>query len=95
MTDREFITREEAERLMETAAEKGAEKGARKVLQDLGIDRDDWREQQADMRYLRELRQGSDQIKRWGVRAVIMAFVPGLLWIAWQGIRQVIRANGG
>lgn len=94
MTEREFITREEAERLMEEAAEKGAERGARKVLQDLGMDHEDWRNQQADMRYLRDLREGSEQIKRWGMRAMVMAFIPGVLWLIWQGIRQAIRGAG-
>jgi len=95
MADREFITREEAQRLMAEAAEKGAEKGARKLLQDLGIDRHDWREQQADMRYLRDMRQGSEQVKRWGTRAAVMAFVTGFGWLLLQGIRQFIRANWG
>lgn len=90
MSEPDFLTRAEAERLMTQAVERGA----RKVLQDIGIDTHEWKEQQADMRYLRQWRVGSEQIKTWGARAAITAVVTGSLWLVWQGIRAAFGLSG-
>lgn len=92
MDDREYITRDEAEHLMEDAAERGA----RRVLKQIGVDAEgDWKAVQADMQHLRQSREGSDMVRRWGKRAAVTAFVSSLGWLIWQGIVQALRGAGG
>lgn len=92
MTEREFITRGEAEQLMERAAERGA----RRVLQDIGVDAEgEWLETQKDLSHLRKMREGSEQIQRYATRFIVAAAVSGLVWAAWQGIKAALRVKGG
>ena len=68
-------------------AHDAAQEAVTEVLQRLGIDDHDWREQQKDHAYLRRFRLGSEQASLWIVRSGIVTVVGGILWAVWAAVK--------
>lgn len=68
---------------------------AREALKDVGLDPDDAREIQADMRHLRDWRVSVGQVKRHGLLALVTVLVTGLAGAVVMGIRYALQHPGG
>lgn len=89
-------SREDIEAMIDARIEKAAERGARRALQDIGIDAEsDWREAQADMRYVRQSRLGAEKVKSWAARGAVTTAVAGFLWLVGHGILAAIKSKTG
>lgn len=60
-----------------------------------GIDVDEPREQQADQRYLRDLRRGAEQVGRYVRRTIVITVVAALLYALWEGAKVKLGGGGG
>jgi hypothetical protein len=80
------ITTEEAELI----AERASKKALHEAMQKFGINPDEPIEMQKDMAHLRQQREASEQVGAWTKRALISAFVTGLITTVFIGIKTYL-----
>ena len=83
------MTPEETHRI---AKEAGRE-GAREALLPFGVDIADaksLKEFQANLVFLDRQRRGAEEAGRWIRRGLLMTFVSGVAWIAWEGLKHAL-----
>ena len=83
------MTPEETRRV----AKEGAHEGVREALVHFGVDIADaksLKEFQANLHFLDKQRRGAEEAGRWIRRGLLLTFVSGLAWIAWEGVKQAL-----
>lgn len=84
------MTPEEIHRI----AKEGAHEGVREASMHFGVDISDARSVkafQADLHFVARQRRGAEEISRWIRRGVVMAFLSGLVWLFWQGLKIALK----
>lgn len=69
----------------------GVSEGINDAFIRIGIDLEDVRGMQADMRYLRQAREGSEDLAKWGKRSAIGAGITALGTVVWLGIKGALQ----
>ncbi len=83
------MTPEETHRI----AKEGAHEGVREAFMHFGVDitdADSVKAFQADLHFLGRQRKGAEEAGRWIRRAALGAFVSGLLWVLWEGLKHAL-----
>ena len=84
------MTPEEIHRI----AKEGAHEGVREAFMHFGVDIADARSVkafQADLHFVARQRRGAEEVGRWIRRGVVLAFVSGLVWVVWQGLKIALK----
>lgn len=74
-------------------AKEGAHEGVREAFMHFGVDIADAKSLsrfQANLQFLDRQRRGAEEAGRWLRRGILMAFVSGLIWVAWQGLKLAV-----
>lgn len=75
-------------------AKLGAHEGVREAFMRFGVDISDARSVktfQADLHFVARQRRGAEEASRWIRRGVVMAFISGLVWAVWQGLKVALK----
>lgn len=75
---------------IEHAARKSAEMAVRQTLISIGLNPDNPSEMQADMVFIRNLREGSESMRRLFHGALLSTIVGSTLWLLWNAFKQAI-----
>lgn len=76
------------------AVESIVDKTVHKTLESLGFDVQNPRDVQADQLYLRKIRKGSQDVNIFVRRSAIWAFICGVAYMAFLGIKNYILGGG-
>lgn len=74
------------------------EKAVRKSLTNLGIDLSDTKalqSVQADFVFMRQQRQGAENLKEWVKRSAVTVLIAAALAVMWQGLLSVLPHKAG
>lgn len=66
----------------------------RETLAGLGFDMGDIHKAQADLVFLRELRTGSEDLKKRVKNTIITVCIPAILYLIWESIKNNINKGG-
>lgn len=69
--------------------EAATQKAIERVLTRLGVDHQNPLEMQEDMAFLRKNRKGAEQAGMWARRTILVAFLSGLIWASFEGIKHI------
>ncbi len=83
---------EEIERITSIVAKEAAKEAVHEVLTSFGFNTSTPTEVQRDILYLRNMRQGGEEMKKWARRSAIAVFIPGCLYIFWEALKQSIKS---
>lgn len=83
-----------ASHLTEAEVEAIIDRAIARAFERIGLDPADKKGNQADFSYLRQVRVGAEDVKKYARRAAITAFVTAALYALWWGFQVALKTKG-
>ena len=79
-----------SEHCLTVEQEEMIESAVHKTLSNLGFDPYDAKEAQKDFIYLRDLRKGSEELRKAVKKAIIGVTIPSFLYLLWEALKHAV-----